>query len=164
MLVRSAARHDPSLADGLALGVLANVRGRGHGVHGRGRHDVVPPPTTGPALPHRTYSPLFTTATASSHHRAPAHRHLSVAPPEPGCDVATFTVARLRQDFVLGLMMTTTRRDRPTWTTRGTQCGRLFLIYIYRYFNFNFFLFRVVREYGGEGDVWKTREVIDFFF
>jgi hypothetical protein len=123
----SAADHGASVAHGLALGVLAHVRSRSHGVHGRGRHDVVPPPpppatataataaaaatataaaTAGAALPHRADPPLSTAATAPPHRRSPARHDLPVAPPEPGGDVAAVAVTRFRQDVVLGLMKT----------------------------------------------------------
>lgn len=44
VLVRTAALHDAPVAHGLALGVFAHVCGRGHRVHSRSRHDVVPSP------------------------------------------------------------------------------------------------------------------------
>lgn len=127
MLVRSAARHDAPVADGLALGVLAHVRGRGHGVHSSGRHDVVPSPAAAapaaPAAPatspsaraafsHRAHSPLPAAATAPSHHGAPARDDIPVASHEPGRDLAAIAVPRVRQDVVLGLKAHR-RRHRP---------------------------------------------------
>jgi len=121
VFVGSAANYGTSVAHGLALGVLAHVRSRGHGVHGRGRDDVVPSPpppaaataaaattaaTAGTAFSHRADSPLSAAATASPHLRSPARHDLSVAPSEPGRDVTAVTVARFRQDVVLGLMET----------------------------------------------------------
>jgi len=120
VFVGSAANYGTSIAHGLALSVLAHVRSRGHGMHGRGRDDVVPsspPPaaataaattaaTAGTAFSHRADSPLSAAATASPHLRSPACHDLPVAPPEPGRDITAVTVARFRQDVVLGLMET----------------------------------------------------------
>lgn len=107
MLVRPAARHDAPVADGFALGVLTHVRGRGHGVHGRGSHDVVSSPAAaGAAVSHRAYTPLPAAATAPPHHRrTPTRRRLPVtAPPKRGGrNVTAVTVARLRQDVLFGL-------------------------------------------------------------
>lgn len=110
----SVARHDAPFAHGFAFGVLAHVRGRGHGVHRRGCYDVVSPsstaaataatPTAGSAVPDRTDPSLHATATAPPHLRASARYELPVAPrPEPGRCVPAVTVTRFRQDFVLGL-------------------------------------------------------------
>jgi len=125
VFVGSAANYGTSIAHGLALSVLAHVRRRGHGVHGRGRDDVVPsspPPaaataaatTAGTAFSHRADSPLSAAATASPHLRSPARHDLPVAPPEPGRDVTAVTVARFRQDVVLGLIET--HRSAPIRT------------------------------------------------
>jgi len=117
----SAAVHGASVPHGLALGVLAHVRSRSHGVHGRGRDDVVSPPppsattatataatataaTADASFSCRSDSPLSTTPTTPPHHRSPARHDLPVASPEPSGDVTAVAVTRFRQDVVLGLM------------------------------------------------------------